>query len=135
MDEKTRQLIATSPRAREILAALERRDAAIGVPGKNFRVPRNRGLTKGAGVQKNRLRYEPERAAELEGAPPDVSVRELEVALDICRGMTNAEIGRNLLIAEETVKSHVKHLFHKFKARNRAHLVHRVHQAGLWPDD
>ena len=41
----------------------------------------------------------------------------------VARGRTNEEVARMLCISEETVKSHVRHILSKLKARNRTHAV------------
>ena len=52
-----------------------------------------------------------------------LSARELEVMNHVARGRTNEEVARMLCISEETVKSHVRHILSKLKARNRTHAV------------
>ena len=52
-----------------------------------------------------------------------LSRRETGVLQMIARGMSNKCIARSLGIAPETVKSHVKHIFSKLKARTRAQAV------------
>lgn len=49
--------------------------------------------------------------------------REHEVLTWVARGRTNAEIGEELFIGEETVRSHMKHILRSLGARNRAHAV------------
>jgi DNA-binding NarL/FixJ family response regulator len=53
--------------------------------------------------------------------PP--SPRELQVLQLISDGLVNREIGTELYLSEETVKSHVRHLLAKLQARSRAHAV------------
>jgi DNA-binding CsgD family transcriptional regulator len=52
-----------------------------------------------------------------------LSGRELQVFQLTAEGLTNAEIGKTLFVAEETVKSHQRNLLAKLQARNRAHAV------------
>ena len=54
-----------------------------------------------------------------------LSVRETDVVRLIAAGRTNAQVGRQLRISEGTVKSHVKSVFHKLHAANRAEAVAR----------
>ena len=49
--------------------------------------------------------------------------REIQVATRIAEGMSNREIADALFIGIETVKSHLKKIFCKLGANNRAHLV------------
>jgi DNA-binding NarL/FixJ family response regulator len=51
------------------------------------------------------------------------SQREIEVLQLISEGLLNREIGKSLLISEETVKSHIRHLLVKLQARSRTHAV------------
>lgn len=51
--------------------------------------------------------------------------RELEVIELMAGGETNAQIARTLVISEGTVKSHVKHILRKLRARNRVEAVSR----------
>ena len=57
--------------------------------------------------------------------------RELEVALAVGRGLSNAEIGRELYLSLGTVKAHVGSLFDKLGVDNRVQIAILVHQAGL----
>ena len=60
-------------------------------------------------------------AAAVEPAAPGsgLSPRELEILRLIARGASNKEIGRELGIAETTVKIHVQHLLRKLKLSSR----------------
>jgi two-component system NarL family response regulator len=49
----------------------------------------------------------------------DLTAREQEVLELLVRGRSNKEIGAQLFISEETVKSHLKTLFAKLKVRDR----------------
>jgi DNA-binding CsgD family transcriptional regulator len=54
---------------------------------------------------------------------PRLSPRERRILQLIADGLTNSEIAVQLIIAEETVKSHVRRLLAKLQARSRAHAV------------
>ena len=45
---------------------------------------------------------------------------------ELLQGQSNRQIGRNLFISEDTVKSHVKAILRKLGARDRAHAVSLV---------
>jgi hypothetical protein len=45
---------------------------------------------------------------------------------ELLLGQSNRQIGRNLFISEDTVKSHVKAILRKLGARDRAHAVSLV---------
>ncbi len=69
-------------------------------------------------------------------APPrrveqDPTPREREVLQLIADGLVNREIGVELHLSEETVKSHVRHLLAKLQARSRAHAVAIAFRRGL----
>ena len=58
--------------------------------------------------------------------PRDVlSQRELEVLALLAEGVTNAELGERLVIAETTVQSHVKSILRKLGVRNRTEAAGR----------
>ncbi|MBE1878199.1 response regulator [Myceligenerans pegani] len=57
--------------------------------------------------------------------------REREILVAIGSGMTNTEIGRELLLAESTVKNYVGRIFTKIGARDRVHAVITAFRAGL----
>lgn len=57
--------------------------------------------------------------------------RELQVLRGMADGQSNAEIGRDLFVSEDTVKTHARRLFRKLGARDRAHAVAAGFRAGL----
>ncbi|WP_249714051.1 helix-turn-helix transcriptional regulator [Rhizomonospora bruguierae] len=57
--------------------------------------------------------------------------RELQVLHGMADGKSNAEIGRELYVSEDTVKTHARRLFRKLGARDRAHAVAAGFRAGL----
>ena len=60
-----------------------------------------------------------------------LSPREHDVALAVGRGLTNAEIARELHLSVPTVKAHVSRLFDKLHVTNRVQIAICVHDAGL----
>ena len=64
------------------------------------------------------------RLAELTG-------REQEVVRAVARGLSNAEIGRELAMSEATVKAHVSRSLAKLDLSNRVQAAILVHDAGL----
>lgn len=57
--------------------------------------------------------------------------RELQVLRGMSEGKSNAEIGRELFVSEDTVKTHARRLFRKLGARDRAHAVAAAFRSGL----
>ncbi len=57
--------------------------------------------------------------------------REQEVLVAVGRGLSNAEIGRELFLSEATVKTHVSRLLVKLEAGNRVQVAILAHEGGL----
>ncbi|WP_440902247.1 LuxR C-terminal-related transcriptional regulator, partial [Actinosynnema sp.] len=60
-----------------------------------------------------------------------LTARELDVALAVARGGTNAEIAQRLSITLSTVKSHLTSVQQKLGARNRTEVAIRMWEDGL----
>jgi len=60
-----------------------------------------------------------------------LTARESEVLALIARGLSNAEIADNLGLSIETIRTHVKHVYMKTGARDRAHAVIIAYESGL----
>src|SRR4029450_1631757 len=82
-------------------------------------VPLRRGDATGAPV------------AEVPRRRVDLTERELQVLRGMADGKSNAEIGRELFVSEDRVKTHARRLFRKLGARDRAHAVASAFRAGL----
>ena len=54
---------------------------------------------------------------------PALTEREQQVLSGMSRGRSNAEIGKELYLSEDTVKTHARRLFRKLGARDRAQAV------------
>lgn len=59
--------------------------------------------------------------------------REVEVLGGVADGLSNAEIGRRLVIAEATVKTHLLRVFAKLDVSDRTHAVVTALERGLLP--
>ena len=70
-------------------------------------------------------RVEPSATPAAKPFTPEVPLtrREQDVLDELLQGQSNRQIGRNLFISEDTVKSHVKAILRKLGARDRAHAV------------
>jgi DNA-binding NarL/FixJ family response regulator len=67
--------------------------------------------------------------------PPAAAVvltdREFQILTGLTEGKRNAEIAGDLLVSEDTIKTHAKGLYRKLGARDRAHAVAIAFRTGL----
>ena len=83
-------------------------------------------------------------AAPLAGAPPTtvrstvrdpapvgLSMREMQVLTGMSQGKSNAQIGRELYLSEDTIKTHARRLFRKLGAKDRAEAVATGFRRGM----
>jgi DNA-binding NarL/FixJ family response regulator len=57
--------------------------------------------------------------------------REVEVFRLIARGLTNAEIARELFLSDTTVNTHVTHVLQKLNLRDRVQAVVLAYETGI----
>ncbi len=62
---------------------------------------------------------------------PALTERELQVLRGMSRGRSNSEIGRELYLSEDTVKTHARRIFRKLGAADRAQAVALGFRGGL----
>ncbi len=83
-----------------------------------------------AGRLVSRLRAGP---AESPAARDLLSARETEVLVLAARGLTNAQIGRELFVSEATVKTHLLRAYAKLSVSGRTAAVTRAMELGVLP--
>jgi len=82
-------------------------------------------------IEKVRTNPAGDRATEARERLSALTERELEVALAVGRGLSNAEIAAELYLSVPTVKAHVSRLFEKLGVTNRVQIAICVHDSGL----
>ncbi|GGS49194.1 DNA-binding response regulator [Planobispora rosea] len=63
--------------------------------------------------------------------PDGITERETEVLVLIARGRSNQEIARELVLSEQTVKTHVGRILAKLNLRDRAQAIVYAYESGL----
>jgi LuxR family maltose regulon positive regulatory protein len=64
-------------------------------------------------------------------ARDELTSRERSIVEFIARGRSNKEIARELGVAPETIKTHLKRIFQKLSAESRAQAVVRAQSLGM----
>ena len=64
-------------------------------------------------------------------AETDLTEREMEVLILICKGFTNSEIADRLVVSKRTVDKHRENLLQKTQSKNTANLVIHAIKSGI----
>jgi DNA-binding NarL/FixJ family response regulator len=62
---------------------------------------------------------------------PELTEREMQVLRGMAAGKSNAQIGRELYLSEDTIKTHARRLFRKMRVNDRAQAVASGFRQGL----
>ena len=62
---------------------------------------------------------------------PGLTEREIETVRLVAKGLSNAEVGRTLLVTEQTVKFHLSNIFRKLNVSNRTQATRRAEMMNL----
>src|SRR5919205_2733061 len=95
--------------------------SAVGAPG-----PAWNSAAPLAGSQPTTVR-----STVRELAPINLSMREMQVLTGMSQGKSNAQIGRELYLSEDTIKTHARRLFRKLGAKDRAEAVATGFRRGM----
>jgi DNA-binding NarL/FixJ family response regulator len=148
----TRELLATSPEVRVvILTTFEQDDyifGALSAGASGFLLKRTRPEELVAAIHTmaagdsllspsvtsrviERMAGQPQPNAARDPRLDELTPRETEVLELVARGLSNAEIAAELVIEESTVKTHLKRLLAKLRARDRVQAVIFAYECGL----
>jgi DNA-binding NarL/FixJ family response regulator len=134
--DATRRLVAAHPRATVLVfgAADNSGGVASAIAAGAYGYLRWDSTHPGFGVAATLTEAMPRAAMVAQGSEdlgPALSERELQVLVGMSQGKTNSQIGRELLLARSTVKTHAQRLFRKFGVQDRAEAVAHGFRRGL----
>ena len=85
--------------------------------------------------QQSRTRAQAEERTQAQVLPEPLSERELQVLQLLVEGLSNQEIAQELIIAYDTVKRHVSHIFSKLGVHNRLQAERQAREVGLLSEE
>jgi DNA-binding NarL/FixJ family response regulator len=129
--EATRRLLATHPEANVVMLTMaEDVDGvarAVGSGARGYIVKdasrEELAATVATVLGESAARHVPRQTNGDGSGVPALTEREMQVLGGMSRGRSNAEIGRELYLSEDTVKTHARRLFRKLGAADRAQAV------------
>ena len=151
--DATQAILAEQPKIKIVFLTVHEEDdglfAAIRSGAKGYllkNVPVARLLTFLRGTEQGEPAITPTMASRILAEfarlkPPDehhhsetdeLTIRELDVLKELASGASNREIADRLVIAENTVKSHVRNILTKLNLRNRREATVFAHSQGLF---
>ena len=142
--EATRRLLEAHPEARVVmLTAADDREhvaAAIAVGARGYLIKdvsreelcsAVEQAVAGVDLVEPSLRRAYVDRAAAKSDTPGLTEREMQVLLGMSQGKSNAQIGRDLFLSEDTIKTHARRLFRKMGVSDRAQAVANGFRQGL----
>jgi DNA-binding NarL/FixJ family response regulator len=93
--------------------------------------PEELSIALAAALSEAARRQVPAQSRGRTGASVSLTEREVQVLDGMSRGCSNAAIGRELFLSEDTIKTHARRLFRKLDAADRAQAVATGFRLGL----
>ncbi|MFC3689415.1 response regulator [Aquipuribacter hungaricus] len=93
--------------------------------------PEELSIALAAALSEAARRQVPAQSRGPKGAAVALTEREVQVLDGMSRGCSNAAIGRELFLSEDTIKTHARRLFRKLEAADRAQAVATGFRLGL----
>lgn len=127
--EAARRLLSAHPEAEVLVLTMAEdvegvsRAVAAGASGYLVKDASREELAAAVTAVLGRARAVESTGARPPGTAPVLTERELQVLRGMARGRSNGEIGRELYLSEDTVKTHARRLFRKLAAADRAQAV------------
>lgn len=141
--EVTRRLVASYPDANVVVVAAEdERDGVVRAMAGGARGFLHRGVSREelcatvahalTGPVLGDVPLRPAARGQADAAAlPELTERELQVLTGMSEGKSNGQIGRELYLSEDTVKTHARRLFRKLGVNDRAQAVALGFRRGL----
>jgi DNA-binding NarL/FixJ family response regulator len=135
--ETTRRLCATHPEAVVIVLTTGQdpdfvgQAVALGARGYLMKDASREELAAAVAISRGNGNGRQTSPVNHEGRTATLTEREQQVLEGMSRGLSNGEIGQELFLSEDTVKTHARRLFRKMGTHDRAHAVAQGFRWGL----